>query len=74
MQTLLEVCRDYSLCREVRRLLVRRWKQHKRGLTSLRVSPNPWETKGLSSEPGFINMEAARRRAPWCQTLNPCYF
>lgn len=24
------------------------------------------------SEPGFINMEAALKRAPWCAGLNPC--
>jgi adenosylcobalamin-dependent ribonucleoside-triphosphate reductase len=24
------------------------------------------------SEPGFINMEAALKRAPWCEGLNPC--
>lgn len=23
-------------------------------------------------EPGFVNMEAALRRAPWCKILNPC--
>lgn len=29
-----------------------------------------WECGG--SEPGFINGEAARNRAPWCDGLNPC--
>jgi ribonucleoside-triphosphate reductase len=24
------------------------------------------------SEPGFINMEAAQKRAPWCHGINPC--
>jgi ribonucleoside-triphosphate reductase len=29
-----------------------------------------WESGG--SEPGFVNGEAARRRAPWFEGLNPC--
>lgn len=42
--------------------------------------PTPRQLKELfemivdhgGGEPGFINMTEARRRAPWCKTLNPC--
>lgn len=26
------------------------------------------------SEPGMFNLEAARRRAPWCKGCNPCWY
>lgn len=27
---------------------------------------------GGNGEPGFLNMEAAKKRAPWCEVQNPC--
>lgn len=42
--------------------------------------PTPWELRYIfdkmvaagGSEPGFINAEAARKRAPWFKGVNPC--